>query len=43
VLIAEINPDVSITIVDSTPLRSSKGDKEAKIGVHVTIGFYKLY
>nr|WP_237698962.1 transposase [Caldicellulosiruptor obsidiansis] len=43
VLIAEINPDVSITIVDSTPLRSSKQDKEAKIGIHVTIGFYKGY
>ena len=43
ILIAEINPDASITIVDSTPLRSSKQDKEAKIGIHVTIGFYKGY
>ncbi len=43
VLIAEIEPDMSIVIVDSTPLRSAKNDSEAKIGIHITIGFYRGY
>ena len=31
ILIAEIEPDIGIAIVDSTPLRSAKNDSEAKI------------
>ena len=43
ILIAEIEPDIGIAIVDSTPLRSAKNDSEAKIGIHITIGFYRGY
>jgi len=43
ILIAEIEPDISIAIVDSTPLRSAKNDSEAKIDIHITIGFFRGY
>ena len=32
ILIAEIEPDIGIAIVDYTPLRSAKNDSEAKKG-----------
>jgi len=43
ILIAEIEPDIGIAIVDSTPLKSAKNDSEAKVGIHITIGFYRGY
>nr|WP_241243623.1 hypothetical protein [Caldicellulosiruptor changbaiensis] len=43
IVIAEIKPDMSIAKVDSPSLRSAKNDLEAKICIHITIGFFRGY
>lgn len=43
ILGSAINPDTSICVVDSTPLRSSKNDRHAATGVCAVLGFYNGY
>ncbi|WP_232841574.1 transposase [Caldicellulosiruptor acetigenus] len=43
VLISAISADTNICIVDSTPLRSTRNDRQAATGACVTLGFYKGY
>lgn len=42
-LIKMINPNTRLCAIDSTPLRSSRYDKEAKIGKGTRLGMYKGY
>lgn len=43
ILVREIDPQTKVCAIDSTPLRSSRGDKEAEVGVCVSLGFYNGY
>lgn len=43
ILANEINPCVRVCAIDSTALRSSRNDREAKVGMSVVLGKYKGY
>ncbi|WAM34968.1 ISNCY family transposase [Caldicellulosiruptor morganii] len=43
ILVREIDPETRVCAIDSTPLRSSRGDREAGVGRCVSLGFYNGY